>query len=63
MCSLITRFSNLGRWLQGLLCFLLWVRLSVRLIVRRAVVKLVVACGNRSVVLRCAGGDMPEIDL
>lgn len=40
--------------------FLLWVTLSVGLIVGRGVL---VAGGNRSVVLRGAGGDVPEINL
>lgn len=52
--------SHFVGWLEGVLCFLLWVMFSVWPVVGRGV--LVAGC-NRSVVLRGASGNVPEIDL
>lgn len=52
--------SHLVGGLRGVVLFLWGAVLSVWLIARRG---LLVAGGNRSVVLRGAGGDVPEIDL
>lgn len=52
--------SHLAGWPEGVLRFLLEVRLGVGPVVGRRVL---VAGGNRSVVLGGASGDVPEIDL